>query len=99
MEPIFVGLVGTLLLLVLIFFFRIPVGFAMAVIGFGGFVYVLNWDCMIDWQENKHFLLSKSVVIGFYSGKSQQNSYQSFFKGRKQAPEPHLFARLLEFGT
>ena len=40
MEPIFVGLSR----LVLIFFFRIPVGFAMAVIGFGGFVYVLNWD-------------------------------------------------------
>lgn len=44
MDPITVGIIGTILLLVGIFFLRIPVGFAMAIIGFGGFAYVLNWN-------------------------------------------------------
>jgi len=44
MDPITAGIVGTLLLLTAIFFLRIPVGFAMAIIGFGGFAYVLNWN-------------------------------------------------------
>lgn len=44
MDPITAGIAGTLLLLAAIFFLRIPVGFAMAVIGFGGFAYVLNWN-------------------------------------------------------
>ncbi|SOB58312.1 TRAP dicarboxylate transporter, DctM subunit [Pseudodesulfovibrio profundus] len=44
MDPITVGIVGTLLLLAVIFVLRIPVGFAMAIIGFGGFAYVLNWN-------------------------------------------------------
>lgn len=44
MDPITAGIVGTLLLLAAIFFLRIPVGFAMGIIGFGGFAYVLNWN-------------------------------------------------------
>ncbi len=44
MDPITAGIVGTILLLVSIFFLRIPVGFAMGIIGFGGFAYVLNWN-------------------------------------------------------
>jgi len=44
MDPITAGVVGTLLLLVAIFFLRIPVAFAMGIIGFLGFAYVLNWD-------------------------------------------------------
>ncbi|BCS89539.1 TRAP transporter large permease [Pseudodesulfovibrio sediminis] len=44
MDPITAGIVGTLLLLVSIFLLRIPVGFAMGIIGFGGFAYVLNWN-------------------------------------------------------
>jgi len=44
MDPITAGIVGTVLLLVAIFFLRIPVGFAMGIIGFGGFAYVLNWN-------------------------------------------------------
>jgi len=44
MDPITAGIFGTILLLVAIFFLRIPVGFAMAIIGFGGFAYVLNWN-------------------------------------------------------
>jgi len=44
MDPITAGILGTLLLLAAIFLFRIPVAFAMGVIGFAGFAYVLNWN-------------------------------------------------------
>jgi len=44
MDPITAGIVGTLILLASIFLLRIPVGFAMGIIGFGGFAYVLNWN-------------------------------------------------------
>ena len=44
MDPITAGIFGTVLLLAAIFFLRIPVGFAMGIIGFGGFAYVLNWN-------------------------------------------------------
>nr|WP_321259312.1 TRAP transporter large permease [uncultured Pseudodesulfovibrio sp.] len=44
MDPITAGILGTLILLASIFFLRIPVGFAMGIIGFGGFAYVLNWN-------------------------------------------------------
>ena len=43
MEPVTLGLLGIVLLLVVIFFLRIPVGFAMGVIGFVGVGCVLNW--------------------------------------------------------
>ena len=44
MDPITIGIVGTILLLVAIFFLRIPVAFAMGIIGFLGFAHVLNWN-------------------------------------------------------
>ncbi|WP_319542256.1 TRAP transporter large permease [uncultured Pseudodesulfovibrio sp.] len=44
MDPITAGIVGTFILLASIFLLRIPVGFAMGIIGFGGFAYVLNWN-------------------------------------------------------
>jgi tripartite ATP-independent transporter DctM subunit len=44
MDPITVGILGTVILLVSIFFLRIPVGFAMGIIGFLGFAYILNWN-------------------------------------------------------
>ncbi|MBI9081251.1 MAG: TRAP transporter large permease [Pseudodesulfovibrio sp.] len=44
MDPITAGILGTLLLLITIFLIRIPVGFAMGIIGFCGFAYVLNWN-------------------------------------------------------
>lgn len=44
MDPITAGILGTVILLAAIFFLRIPVGFAMGIIGFGGFAYVLNWN-------------------------------------------------------
>ncbi|WP_432738197.1 TRAP transporter large permease [Maridesulfovibrio sp. FT414] len=42
MEPITIGIVGILCLLLVILLLRIPVGFAMGVIGFIGFAKVLN---------------------------------------------------------
>ncbi len=42
MEPLTIGLIGILLLLVIIFCFRIPVGFAMALTGYAGFAWVVN---------------------------------------------------------
>ncbi|WP_207261987.1 TRAP transporter large permease [Desulfovibrio sp. Huiquan2017] len=44
MDPITTGILGTLLLLASIFLFRIPVAFAMGLIGFSGFAYILNWN-------------------------------------------------------
>ncbi len=44
MDPITAGIVGTLILLAAIFLLRIPVAFAMGIIGFLGFAYVLNWN-------------------------------------------------------
>lgn len=42
MEPITIGLVGILCLLLVILVLRVPVGFAMGIIGFIGFAKVLN---------------------------------------------------------
>lgn len=42
MEPLTIGLIGIFLLLVIIFCFRIPVGFAMALTGYAGFAWVVN---------------------------------------------------------
>ncbi|NDV18609.1 TRAP transporter large permease subunit [Pseudodesulfovibrio sp. JC047] len=44
MDPITIGIVGTVVLLIAIFLFRIPVGFAMGIIGFVGFATILNWN-------------------------------------------------------
>jgi len=44
MDPTTAGIAGILILLASIFVLRIPVGFAMGIIGFGGFAYVLNWN-------------------------------------------------------
>ncbi len=42
MEPITVGLLGIVILIFLLFFFHIPVGFAMALVGFLGFAAVVS---------------------------------------------------------
>ncbi len=43
MEPVIVGFVGIVLLLVL-FALNLPVSFSMALIGFAGFAYIVNFD-------------------------------------------------------
>ncbi len=42
MDPVTTGIAGIFLLLFIIFTFRIPVGFAMALVGYAGFAYVVN---------------------------------------------------------
>ncbi len=42
MDLLFTGMAGILALLFIIFFFRIPVGFAMALVGYVGFAFVVN---------------------------------------------------------
>ncbi len=42
MSLTLIGIIGIIALLVIIFFMRIPVGFAMAMVGFGGFAWIVN---------------------------------------------------------
>jgi C4-dicarboxylate transporter, DctM subunit len=42
MSLTLIGLIGIIALLLIIFFLRIPVGFAMAMVGFAGFAWVVN---------------------------------------------------------
>ncbi len=42
MDPVTIGIWGIVCLLLILFFFNIPVGFAMAIVGFGGFSLVVS---------------------------------------------------------
>ena len=46
MDPVIIGLVGIAVLL-LLFMINMPVSFAMALVGFVGFAYVVNWDAAV----------------------------------------------------
>ena len=43
MDPAFVGIIGIIVLLIVLFLLGMPVGFAMAVVGFCGFSYVVSF--------------------------------------------------------
>jgi hypothetical protein len=43
MNLVLVGIIGILILLLVLFFLGMPVGFAMAVVGFCGFCYVVSF--------------------------------------------------------
>ncbi len=47
MSPEFIGLFGILIMLATMFFLQIPVGFAMAIIGFFGIAYVTSFDAAL----------------------------------------------------
>lgn len=47
MDPVITGLVGIVILLML-FMLNMPVSFAMALVGFFGFAYVVNWDSAVS---------------------------------------------------
>ena len=47
MDPVIVGIVGILILL-LLFALNMPVSFAMAFVGFAGFGYLVNWDAAVS---------------------------------------------------
>ena len=44
MSPLIVGLLGVVLLFVLLFLFRVPIGFSMAISGFVGYAYLVSLD-------------------------------------------------------
>ena len=75
-----VGLIGILLLLVLLLFFNIPVGFSMAIVGFLGFAYLISFEAALSmvgtelWNNFSSYGLTMVplfVLMGqicFYSG-------------------------------
>ena len=48
MTPTMIGIVGILILIAVLFFLGIPVGFAMAIVGFVGFWYVVSFNAAIN---------------------------------------------------
>lgn len=48
MESTIVGLIGIVVLLIVLFIFGMPVGFAMAVVGFCGFAYVVSINAALN---------------------------------------------------
>jgi len=47
MSPTFIGILGFIILLLLIFS-QMPVGFAMALVGFCGFAFIVSWDAALS---------------------------------------------------
>ena len=48
MSPVLVGIIGILILLLILFFLGMPVGFAMAVVGFCGFCYAVSFKAALN---------------------------------------------------
>jgi len=48
MDPVLVGIIGIVVLLLVLFFLGMPVGFAMAVVGFCGFWYVVSFKAAVN---------------------------------------------------
>ncbi|MGD2098338.1 MAG: TRAP transporter large permease [Desulfobacterales bacterium] len=48
MEVSIIGIIGILILLIVLFVFGMPVGFAMAVVGFCGFAYVVSFHAALN---------------------------------------------------
>jgi len=48
MDLVLVGIIGILILLLVLFFLGMPVGFAMAVVGFCGFCYVVSFKAALN---------------------------------------------------
>ena len=55
MSPTEAGIYGFLILVALMFL-KIPVGFVMALVGLGGFAYLVTWDAALQ-------LIAQAVVI------------------------------------
>ena len=84
MDPLTLGLIGIAALLALIFLLRLPVGFAMGIVGFAGFARVLNFNAargMIGtevWNVFSSYgltVIPLFVLMGqicFYSGVNQR---------------------------
>ncbi|PLX45245.1 MAG: C4-dicarboxylate ABC transporter permease [Deltaproteobacteria bacterium] len=69
MEPLTIGLLGIAALMVVIFFLRVPVGFAMALVGFAGFAMVVNPTAAVSVTANSiwaTFTKYSLTVIPFF---------------------------------
>jgi tripartite ATP-independent transporter DctM subunit len=79
-----IGILGTIILLMMLFFLGTPVGFAMAMVGFGGFCYVvsfkagLNMVSAVLWSTFSKYGLTVIPLfifmgqIAFYSGVNEK---------------------------
>jgi tripartite ATP-independent transporter DctM subunit len=84
MDPTSIGLAGIVLLLAVIFLFRIPVGFAMGALGFAGYALILNmnaaramlgtvvWDTFSSYGLTVIPLFILMGQICFYSGVNER---------------------------
>ena len=69
MEPFTIGVFGIVALLVLLLFFNVPVGFAMALVGFAGFSLVVNWHAALSSVSSEIWRIFSSyglAVIPFF---------------------------------
>ena len=48
MDPVVVGIIGIVVLLLILFFLGMPVGFAMAAVGFAGFCYAVSFKAALN---------------------------------------------------
>ena len=48
MSPTMIGIIGIILLIAVLFFLGMPVGFAMAIVGFAGFWYAVSFNAAIN---------------------------------------------------
>jgi tripartite ATP-independent transporter DctM subunit len=79
-----IGIIGIILLLAILFFLGIPVGFAMGIVGFGGFCYVvsvpagLNMISSVLWETYSKYGLTVIPLfifmgqVAFYSGVNEK---------------------------
>lgn len=84
MSLTLVGILGIFILLFILFVFGIPVGFAMGLVGFCGFAYVINWDASynmlatVTWDTFSKYGLTVIPLfifmgqIAFYSGVNEK---------------------------
>ncbi|MCG8553322.1 MAG: TRAP transporter large permease subunit, partial [Desulfobacterales bacterium] len=91
MSLTLVGILGIALLLLLLFVFGMPVGFAMALVGFGGFSYIINLNAGVNmvsqelWSVFSKYGLTVIPLfvfmgqIAFYSGVNER-LYKAAYK-------------------
>lgn len=84
MSVTLIGIIGILSLLFILFVFGIPVGFAMGIVGFVGFSYVINFDAGVNmlatvtWDTFSKYGLTVIPLfifmgqIAFYSGVNEK---------------------------
>lgn len=48
MDPVVIGIIGIVILLIVLFCFGMPVGFAMSIIGFLGFAYIVSFKAALN---------------------------------------------------